>query len=199
MSELGDWREYGPAALPRILGAALDAFAERGYAGTSIRDIAAGAGLSVPGVYHHYRSKQQILSELMAAVMAELLERSRLALASAEPKPATQLDALVECLLRFHMYRRTQAFVASTEIRSLAACNRAEYVALRDAQEQMLADVIHAGRDCGAFATEYPQDVARAIATLCVGVATWYRTDGPLSPDQIVARYLTMARALVGA
>jgi AcrR family transcriptional regulator len=199
MNDVGGWREYGPAGLPRILGAALDAFAERGYAGTSIRDIAAGAGLSVPGVYHHYRSKQQILSELMAAVMAELLERSRRALASAGPTPTAQLDALVESLLRFHMYRRKQAFVASTEIRSLEPANRVEYVALRDTQEKMLADVIAAGRRSGVFATAYPRDVARAIATLCVGVASWYRSDGALAPDQIVARYLAMTRSLVGA
>ena len=37
------------------------------------------------------------------------------------------------------------------------------------------------------------------MATLCVGVAAWYRHDGPLSPDELVARYLLLARRLVGA
>jgi len=56
-----DWRAYGPAALPRVLAAALDRFAEHGYHGTSIRDLATVSGLSVPGLYHHYRSKQDML------------------------------------------------------------------------------------------------------------------------------------------
>ena len=107
--EWADWRAYGPPALPRILQAALEAFVEHGYHGTSIRDIAAASGLSVPGVYHHYRSKQEILAALMAATMEELLGRSRAALASAGDDPVARFEAVVESMLRFHMARRGQA------------------------------------------------------------------------------------------
>ncbi|GAB6984166.1 TetR/AcrR family transcriptional regulator [Nocardioides pyridinolyticus] len=199
MTTGADWREYGPATLPRVLDAALGAFAEQGYHGTSIRDIAARAGLSVPGVYHHYRSKQDILMDLMVAVMQELLDRSRAALESAEAEPASRFDTLVESLLRFHMFRRTQAFVASSEIRSLLPDNRVDYVALRDEQQRMLEEVIAAGHASGDFATEHPKDAARAVSTLCVGVASWYREDGPLSPEDLVERHLTMARGLIGS
>jgi AcrR family transcriptional regulator len=193
------WREYETAALPRVLDAALGAFAEQGYHGTAIRDIAARAGLSVPGLYHHYRSKQDILMDLMVTVMRELLARSRAALESADDDPAARIDALVESLLRFHMFRRAQAFVASTETRSLAPDNRAAYVALRDEQQRMLEEVIVGGQVAGDFTTPYPRDAARAVATLCVGVATWFREDGPLSPDEIVERYLVLAHGLVGS
>ena len=193
-----DWRSYGPPQLPRVLESALSAFAEQGYHGTSIRDIAGGAGLSVPGVYHHYRSKQEILLALMVSVMDELLSRSRAALASVSDRPEDRFDVLVESLLRFHMFRRSQAFVASSEIRSLDAENRDRYVRLRDEQQQMITDVVSAGCVSGDFATAYPEDAARAVATLCVGVASWYRDDGPLQPDQLVRRHLGLARALVG-
>ena len=193
------WRQYEPAALPRVLEAALGAFAEQGYHGTSIRDIASRSGLSVPGLYHHYRSKQDILIDLVVSVMDELLRRTRDAQEWADGGPAAQFDALVESLLRFHMFRRAQAFVASSEIRSLAPDNRAAYVALRDEQQRMLEDVIDRGRSGGDFATPYPHDAARAVATLCVGVASWYREDGALSPEEIVERHLVLARGLVGA
>ena len=181
-----------------MLESALSAFAEQGYHGTSIRDIAGGAGLSVPGVYHHYRSKQEILLALMVSVMDELLSRSRAALASVSDRPEDRFDVLVESLLRFHMFRRSQAFVASSEIRSLDAENRDRYVRLRDEQQQMITDIVSAGCVSGDFATAYPEDAARAVATLCVGVASWYRDDGPLQPDQLVRRHLGLARALVG-
>lgn len=193
-----DWRSYGPPRLPRVLEAALAAFAEQGYHGTSIRDIAGGAGLSVPGLYHHYRSKQEILLALMVSVMDELLSRSRAALASVPDRPGDRFDVLVESLLRFHMFRRSQAFVASSEIRSLDGENRERYVRLRDEQQQMITDIVSAGCSSGDFATSYPEDAARAVATLCVGVASWYRDDGPLEPDQLVSRHLELARALVG-
>jgi AcrR family transcriptional regulator len=51
----------------RILDTSARLFAERGFSGTSIRDIAAELGIANPSIYHHFGSKQEILSELMAA------------------------------------------------------------------------------------------------------------------------------------
>lgn len=194
-----DWREYSAPTLPRVLDAALRCFTEQGYHGTSIRDLASQAGLSVPGVYHHYRSKQEILHSLMMAVMDELLERSAAALASAPATPSAQFDAVVESLLRFHMFRRSQAFVASSEIRSLVEENRQRYVARRDEQQLMLDHVVQAGVEAGVFNTPYPLDAARAVATLCVGVASWYREEGELPLEELVRRHLVLARSLVGS
>lgn len=196
------WREYDAdptAGLPRILGAALGAFAEHGYHGTSIRDIAAAAGLSVPGVYHHHRSKQEILRALMDVTMDELLGRSEAALASAGSDPAARFDALVESFVRFHMFRRPQALVGSSEIRSLEPGNRTAYVARRDAAQRLVEDAVREGDAAGVLAAEHPDEVARAISSLCVGVASWYRPDGPLTPDQVVERHLVLARRMAGA
>lgn len=194
-----DWRAYDAPTLPRVLDAALRRFAEQGYHGTSVRDLAADSGLSVPGIYHHYRSKQEILLALMMAVMDELLERSEAALASAPDDPSARFDALVESLLRFHMVRRRQAFVGSSEIRSLAPENRQRYIERRDEQQRMLDRAVVAGAESGVFGSPYPLDAARAVASLCVGVASWYREDGPLAPDELVRRHLVLARDLVRA
>ena len=195
----GAWRHYGPAALPGPLAAALESFAERGYEGASIREIAARAGLSVPGLYHHYPSKQALLVALIRASMAELLDRSRRALAEAGPSPREQFDAVVESLLRFHMFRREQAFVASTERRSMESLARDEYVGLRDEQQRMLDAIVASGVRAGDFDTPYPADASRAVTTMCVAVAGWYRPDGALGPDALVERYLVIARGAVGA
>lgn len=190
----------GAAPLPRVLASALTAFAEQGYHGTSIRDIATGAGLSVPGLYHHYRSKQDVLMALMVAVMEDLLARTRAALEAAEgATPAARFDAVVAALLRFHLERRTEAFVASSEIRSLDVENRATYVALRDEQQRMVTETVEEGVAAGEFEVPHVREAARAVATLCVGVATWYRPGGPLEPEELVERHLLLARRLVGA
>jgi AcrR family transcriptional regulator len=198
MSAESDWREYGPLDFSRILDAALQAFAEHGYHGTTTRDLARRSGLSVPGVYHYYPSKQDILFDLMTVIIDELLVRSRHALATAPADPRSQFDALVESMLRFHMYRRTGAMVSTTELRSLEPGNRESYVAKRDEQQRMLDRVILDGVRDGDFATSYPKDASRAIASLCVGVASWYRPDGTLGVDALLDRYLTIARSIVG-
>lgn len=192
------WRDYGPPDLPAPLAAALAAFVEHGYHGTSVREIASRAGLSVPGLYHHYPSKQSLLQGLSDITMAELLARSEAALAEAGDDPLSRFDALIESLLRFHMYRRAQAFVGSTELRSMDADYRTIYVGHRDRQQRMIDEAVAAGVATGIFGVEYPADAARALATMCVGVSTWYRPDGPLDPDQLVTRYLALARDLVG-
>ncbi|WP_424809738.1 TetR/AcrR family transcriptional regulator [Rhodococcus sp. 27YEA15] len=195
----GSWRHYEDLGLPKPLAAALAAFVEQGYHGTSIRDVAARSGLSVPGLYHHYPSKQALLVGLTTVVMDELLERCRAAESEAGDDPSDRFDAVIESLLRFHMFRREQSFVASSEIRSMEPASRAGYVAQRDEQQAQVDRIVLAGIDSGAFEAGHPEDASRAVVTMCVAVAVWYRPDGELSPDELVARYLAIARRMVGA
>ncbi|WP_202421789.1 TetR/AcrR family transcriptional regulator [Gordonia sp. SID5947] len=195
---IGEWRDFGEAELPVPLAAALAAFAEQGYHGTSVREIASRANLSVPGLYHHYPSKQSLLQGLLERTMTDLLSRSERAISEAGDEPIDQFDAVVESLLRFHMYRREQAFVGSTEIRSLDDSYRQTYIGHRDRQQHMVDEVVFAGVEAGVFSTRYPKDASRAVATMCVGVSTWFKLDGELGADELIARNLQLARALVG-
>ena len=77
--------------------------------------------------------------------------------------------------------------------------SRQAYIALRDEQQQLVDDIVRDGVAAGLFRTPFPEDASRAVVTMCVSVATWYREDGPLSPDEIVERYLVIARSTVGA
>lgn len=194
-----DWREFGPDALTPPLRAALTVFARHGYHGASIRMIAETAGLSVPGLYHHYKSKQAILAAVVDSAMAEMLAHTTAAAEEAGDSLPDRFDNIVECLARFHMARRDHAFVASTEMRSMDADIRTHHIEQRDAQQNMLENAIQAGVDSGVFSCAHPEDAARAIASLCVSIASWYRPDGPLTADIVVARHLDFARAMVGA
>ena len=49
----------------RILDAALAGFAENGYKGTNLRDLAAGMGLSKSALYRHYESKEDIWNAVL--------------------------------------------------------------------------------------------------------------------------------------
>jgi AcrR family transcriptional regulator len=67
----------------RILEVSARLFAERGYASTSIRDIAAELEISNPSLYYHFKSKGEILAELLAeplkVVEAAVIEATHLA------------------------------------------------------------------------------------------------------------------------
>lgn len=192
-----DWRTFGPDPLPPTLQTAVDVLATHGYHGASIRRIAEAAGLSVPGLYHHYDSKQSILDAATNATMAEMLKHTRAA-RDAAADPGERFDNIVEALIRFHLQRRTHAFVASTEMRSMEPDLYRRHVAQRDEQQQMIADAISECVAAGLFDSASPTDAARAISSLCVSISSWYKPEGPSSPDEIVDTYLTYARRIAG-
>lgn len=197
--EGADWRDYSDPALPPLLGSALTQFVDQGYHGTTIRQLAAAGGLSVPGLYHHYPSKQALLVAICRAAMADLWTRSEAALAEAGDDLTRRLDLLVECLVLFHAHRQELAFIAASEIRSLHDEARDAHIAARDRQQRLMDDVVDAGVDAGLFTTPYPRDVSRAVVTMCTAVSQWYRPGGSLTPPELAERYRVAARMTVGA
>jgi AcrR family transcriptional regulator len=192
------WSTYSHDPLPPILQACLHCFVEHGYHGTTMRQLSGAAGLSVPGLYHHYDSKQAILVQLMSAAMSDLYARSAAALAEAGPSTAAQLQLHIECLVLFHAHRRDLAFIAANEIRSLDEEGRRRHIAARDRQQRVLDDIIAAGVAAGAFHTDFAADVSRAIVTMCTGVAQWFREKGPLDATVVAERYVDLARRMLG-
>lgn len=69
-----------PEVRERILGAALALFAQRGFAGTTMHDIARGAGMAVANLYRYYASKEELFDAAVPRATVtrfeELLERS---------------------------------------------------------------------------------------------------------------------------
>lgn len=193
-----DWRVFGADPLPPTLTTAVEVFATHGYHGASIRRIAEAAGLSVPGLYHHYKSKQAILDAGVTAIMAEMLRHTRAARAAATG-PEERFNNIVEALIRFHLERRVYAFVASTEMRSMEPDLYRRHVAQRDAQQRMVTDAITECVSAAIFVCPHPSDAARAICSLCVSISTWYKVDGKDSPAVIVERYLSFARRIAGS
>ena len=112
-----DWRVYRPLALDAPLVAAFEAFLEVGYHGATMRDIARRAELSVPGVYHHYASKQEMLLTILELTMNDLMRRCEVVLAE-QVGPLDRFCALVENSLSF---TRTAATWASLEQARCAA------------------------------------------------------------------------------
>lgn len=193
-----DWRRHGKDDMSPILLAALECFVEQGYHGTSIRQIATRAGLSVPGIYHHFTSKQAILVAIMEHAMEDLWWRSRGAAASAGTDPWEQLRAQVECFVLFHSRRQDLAFIAWSEIRSLSPEHRLSHVGRRDRQQRVLDEIIEQGVAQGVMTVGGPREASRAVITLCTAVAQWYRPSGPLSPEDLAQEYLQLVTAMLG-
>ena len=191
-----DWRHYPPLVLDPPLAAALSSFLDLGYHGATMRHIAQRAGLSVPGVYHYYPSKHEMLVAILDLTMDDLIRRSSAA-RDEGVGPVERFALLVECLALYHTHRNELGFVGASEMRSLAPQPRARLAGIRRAQQRMVDVEVQEGARSGAFLTERPLEAARAVVTMCTALPQWYSPTGPTSAEEVARQYVEFALDLV--
>jgi AcrR family transcriptional regulator/DNA-binding XRE family transcriptional regulator len=190
------WRDFPPLQLPPPLAGALNAFVELGYHGASIRDIARRAAMSVPGVYHHWPTKQHLLVALIDLTMDDLLGRARAARAEGDG-PVERFTRLVECLALYHTHRRELGFIGASEMRSLDEPDRSRIAAARKDVQRLVDDEVIEGCRRGAMATPWPKEAARAVVTMCTALSQWWSPVGSLTPEAAAQLYIEFARDTV--
>jgi AcrR family transcriptional regulator len=104
-----------PEVRERILGAALALFAQRGFAGTTMHDIARGASMAVANLYRYYGSKEELLDAAVpreiVARFEQLLELSVQAHAHLAGLPRPRVEAAAGALLEFWIEHRLVVIV----------------------------------------------------------------------------------------
>jgi len=182
----------------RLADAAVAAFADAGFHGTTTRDIAAAAGMSPAALYVHHKSKEELLYLLSRAGHDVTLQIVRGAV-TADTTPTEQLRALVSRFATHHAIAHTEARVVNYELAALAPEHYAEIAAMRHEMDELVRDLVQRGVDAGEFDTPNPRMAAAAILSLGVDIARWYREGGYWSPEQIGDGYADIALRIVGA
>ena len=181
----------------RVQAAALALFAERGYHGTGIRQLADAAGLSSASLYHYMGTKEELLVAIMRGSLTGLLAAAEELRSIADPQE--RLVALVRLHVRTHACAPEQTRVVDDEVNALSQGARAEVVALRDRYEQLWQETIQDGAARGGFEVESAAVVRRALLEMCSGVARWWTPSGELDLDALADQYAGLALRLVGA
>jgi AcrR family transcriptional regulator len=182
---------HGPATLAAIRKAGLRLIYEHGYEALTLRKLAAEVGILPGSLYNHIKTKQDLLFTLVRDHMTDLLATLDRALAG-QDDPTAALTAFVRLHVTYHMERRYEVYIANSELRSLEPVNRATIVAMRRAYEVRLIDILDRGVACGRLQIEDTRVGAFAIIAMLTGICTWYRPDGALGPEQIVALHTAL-------
>ncbi len=185
-------------ARSRLFEAAVEAFAAKGFHGTTTRDIASAAGMSPAALYVHHRSKEELLHQISRAGHDRVLALVREAVAGADG-PERQLMAVVHAFVVHHAEGHTGARIVNYELAALSAEHLDEIAATRRAIEQEMRAVVEAGVASGAFTTANPRMTALALLSLGIDVARWYRDEGEWTPQDIADHYCDLALRMVGA
>ncbi|WP_374227002.1 TetR/AcrR family transcriptional regulator [Streptomyces sp. JJ38] len=192
------WSGVAPEAARRLLVAAVEAFAERGFHATTTRDIAGRAGMSPAALYIHYRTKEELLYQISRVGH----ERSVRLLSEAASGPggnADRLAAAVRAFVRWHAEHHTTARVVQYELAALGEEHYAEIIGLRRRSEELVRDLLAAGAEAGEFEVADARGTALAVLSLCVDVARWFTPGGRRTPEEIGAFYADLVLRMVGA
>jgi AcrR family transcriptional regulator len=168
---------------------ASDLFRERGYAATSIRDIARALSVQGASLYAHVTSKEDVLWAIVDRAASRFETAADRAEREAEQRrpgdPAEALAALVRAHVGVLMSDIDEAGVFVSEWRALSADRRATILDRRDAYERRFRRQIEAGVAVGAFLLTEPSIAAATLLSALNGVAAWYDPAGRLAADRI--------------
>ena len=171
-----------------ILAAAAQIFRDKGYHATSMQDIAEAVHLQKGSLYHHIRSKEEILASLLDRALDLLI-------LSMQEVMASPLSVEEKLRSAMRMYadniavHSDLAAVLLLEYRNLSPRLRARHMGRRDRFEALWRELLRQGMQQGVFRTSDEKLVALAILGVQNWMLTWYRAEGPLSAAELSNRF----------
>ena len=181
--------------LPRLLDEAARAFAERGFAAASVREIVAPVGMLPGSLYCHFATKEALL----AAVYKEGVERIGAAVDAAVAPlddPWQRLEAACVAHLGSLLDRTDYSQVVIRVRPSDAPAAEAELIALRDTYEKRFVRLVAAL----PLARRTDRTMLRLMLVGALNWSqTWYRDGRAMTPEKIARRFVGLLKASLAA
>jgi AcrR family transcriptional regulator len=191
------WAGVTPEPARRLLVAALEAFADRGYHATTTRDIAARAAMSPAAVYIHYPTKEDLLYRIAMVGHQRALEVIEEA-ARGVTDPRERAAALVRTFAPWYATHHVTARVITYEMGALTPRHFAEIAALRRQIERIARDTVAEGVRDGVFTVPDVPGATRAVVSLITDIARWFGHQHAQTADQVAELYSELILQMLG-
>lgn len=187
--------EAAPAMSPRvqhIMAEASRIFANKGYDGTSMRDIADACGISKALLYHHFESKDEIYAKVASLSTRDLYSyvESRIPQGGS---PSEKIRAFMLATADY-FHRHRWAWIASTTAFWSDPDRRRQQdrITRRDRFEKQLRTYIQEAIDAGEIRHVDVAMAGRLILSSLNWMHRWYDPDKPMTPQHIASVYFDM-------
>ncbi|MET7771886.1 TetR/AcrR family transcriptional regulator [Nocardia sp. NPDC005366] len=169
----------------RIVEAAVELFAEKGFHGTGVAEIGDRADVQRGALYYHIGSKEELLWQILHDyIRLMLIDAERIA--DSCDDPITQLRALIASHVGLIIEHRREVAIQLRDVTALTGDRGAELQELRDRVQHCWQRVIDAGHAAGLLRTD-DHVVTNGVLGMLNTVTYWYRPHGGRSPDEIAA------------
>lgn len=171
-----------------VVAAAGRLFAEKGYHGTSMRDLGQELGLLGSSLYSHVTSKEDLLVEVVEKG-ADLFERVAEAARLVDGTGAARLRALIAGHVDVVIDHQDEVRTYLNEARFLDGEHRSRIVGARDAYEDEFRSAIAAGLSDGSLDWQVdPKLGGIFVLSILNALERWYDPSGPLDRKALVER-----------
>ncbi len=168
----------------KLLKTAIDLFAAKGFRGTSIRDIAQAMGMSISNIYHYFGSKEGLLLAILEESSQRLVDRLK-EITQKDMEPLERFKLLLETHIRISEARMNEAKIFSLDEEHLSPeGNKVNRQIQREILEIYLGE-LKTLKKLGYIQSRDLTVTAFNIFGTINWLLRWYRTDGPLSLENI--------------
>lgn len=170
----------------RVLDAAAKIFAERGYAGTTMREVAKRVGFRAASLYYHYHSKEDLIEAVLSMGMSAVVTSVESAL-SALPENASgreRIEAAILAHLDSVVTSGDYALASRRVLGQVPSHVRRRLVSMRDAYSDLWLQLLEAARASGELRADVDMHLARTfILGALNSVLDWYKPNGKTLPE----------------
>lgn len=179
------------SAKGRLLREATHLFLTKGYERSTVRDIASAVGIQSGSIFHHFRTKEDILRAVMEETITLITERMREELKVAETSK-DKIFALIKCELESVIGETSEAMsILVYEWRSLSEDNQRDILAMRHTYEQLWMDTLNEAKDDGFISMD--TFILRRLLTGALGWSrNWFSADGSVSIDSLAEQAMQL-------
>lgn len=175
--------------LESLLRTSAQVFAEHGYHGTSMRDLSRATGMSLAGMYHYVRGKDDLLYRIQERCFNGFIEGVRMA-AEQGADPTDRIRRLIHHHVLFYSSHASQMKVLAHEANSLSEESQAAIIELEREYLDLLTELVREAR-AGAPGPEH-RIAAFGLVGMVNWLYTWYHPDGPISPEQLADHFAVL-------
>lgn len=182
----------------RILDAATTMFGTRGVHGSSMRDLAAAAGIRAPSIYEHFESKDAIVSELMRIGHRYCVSTFDGCLAGVGDDPVDRLDAAVGALVQIHTAHPLLMRVLTDDVIGLADTITEPALTARLEMSLRLGQILIEGETAGVMSYPNIASTVAAVHGLFIRIPHWFSPTHDYAVADLQEDYTVLVRSMLG-
>lgn len=176
-------------------------FWEKGYAETSMRDIAGACGFRSANIYNFFKNKESILFEILYMEMTDIVAPIKHLRDDGGVSPTGALRLMMENHMKLTLGEKSSSkLLFDVGLKNLSPANRRKIVALRDEYDAIGMAIVRRGKAVGLFSKSVDEKMAVfSIGSIIARSRIWYSPKGKYSVDEIIDFMYNFALRGLGA